>query len=202
VRARNLKPSIFRNELLAVADPLYTLIFQGLWCLADRAGRLEDRPAKIHLEINPGRAYERTVDALAWLTDQGFIQRYEAAGARYILVINFAKHQSPHVKEPNSTLPAPDGNGADTRPAPDQHHTRTSAAALTPDSGLRTADSGLLTPDSQYQSSVARPRARETPKSDGFKKTASDPKPKRNPSSSRGLVPIGEALAGLPAKPP
>ena len=45
MRARNLKPSIFKNELLAVADPLYTLVFEGLWCLADREGRLEDRPA-------------------------------------------------------------------------------------------------------------------------------------------------------------
>ena len=43
-RARNIKPGFFKNEILGVADPLYSLLFEGLWVLADRAGRLEDRP--------------------------------------------------------------------------------------------------------------------------------------------------------------
>jgi hypothetical protein len=130
MRARNLKPSIFRNELLAVADPLFTVLFEGLWCLADRAGRLEDRPAKIHLEVNPGRAFESTVATLGWLAENGFILRYEASGQKFIQVVNFEKHQNPHVKEPHSTIPAPDGYGA----SPVQ-------ISLTPDSGLLTPDS-------------------------------------------------------------
>lgn len=130
MRARNLKPSIFRNELLAVADPLYTLVFQGLWCLADRAGRLEDRPAKIHLEINPGRAFETTTTALAWLADGLFIERYQADGLRFIQVTNFTKHQNPHCKEPDSTIPPPCRHGASTV-----------SALLTPDSGFPLPDS-------------------------------------------------------------
>lgn len=132
MRARSLKPSLFRNELLAVADPLYTLVFQGLWCLADRAGRLEDRPAKIHLEINPGRAFETTATALSWLAEQGFINRYQVADAKFIQVVNFTKHQNPHVREPESSIPAPGEPGASTVPA-----------LLTPDSGLLTPDSPL-----------------------------------------------------------
>jgi hypothetical protein len=130
MRARNLKPSLFRNELLAVEDPLYTLVFEGLWCLADRSGRLEDRPAKIHLEINPGRAFDGTTRSLEWLAVNGFIERYESGGTKYIQVVNFSKHQNPHCKEPASTIPAPDSHSA----SPVQ-------AGLIPDSGLLTPDS-------------------------------------------------------------
>jgi hypothetical protein len=105
VRARNLKPSLFTNELLAVSDPLYAWIFEGLWCAADREGRLEDRPAKLHMKINPGRAFEGTEKSLAWLAENKFISRYEVDGARYIQVLMFWKHQNPHHKEPASTIP-------------------------------------------------------------------------------------------------
>lgn len=109
MRARNLKPGTFKNELLAVADPLYTVIFAGLWCLADREGRLEDRPSKIHLEVNPGRAYERTIESIDWLAANNFIQRYEARGCKFIQVINFHKHQNPHQREVPSEIPPPPG---------------------------------------------------------------------------------------------
>ena len=135
MRARNIKPSLFRNELLAVADPLYTIVFQGLWCMADREGRLEDRPAKIHFDVNPGRPIEGTERSLAWLAESGFIERYEAAGRKFIQVVNFGKHQNPHCKEPASTIPAPCKHGASTVPA-----------RLIPDSGF--SDSGYLIPDS------------------------------------------------------
>ena len=46
-RARNIKPGFFANENLAECDPLARLLFAGLWCLADREGRLEDRPKRI-----------------------------------------------------------------------------------------------------------------------------------------------------------
>lgn len=118
MRARNLKPSLFKNELLATSDPLYTWIFQGLWCLADRAGRLEDRPRRIHLEINAGRAYEGTEAALVWLAENGFIQRYECADAKYIQVLKFEKHQNPHHREPESSIPAPGEPRESPGPAP------------------------------------------------------------------------------------
>lgn len=49
-RSRNIKPGLFKNEVLGVADPIYTILFQGLWVLADREGRLEDRPMRIKAE--------------------------------------------------------------------------------------------------------------------------------------------------------
>lgn len=135
MRARNLKPAIFKNELLAVADPIYTVTFEGLWCMADRKGRLEDRPPKIHFEINPGRAFEVTERSLEWLTENGFIQRYEVGGKKIIQVNAFEKHQKPHVNESGSVLPPP--------PAlvPSEHNQGPKDLALTADSLLLTADS-------------------------------------------------------------
>jgi hypothetical protein len=156
VRARSLKPSIFKNELLAVADPLFTVIFEGLWCAADREGRLEDRPGKLHIEINPGRAFDGTERALAWLAENGFILRYVVAGKKYIHVIEFTKHQKPHVNEKPSVIPAPvSTQGSEPVDLPEvsgttkvasEHNQGDKHLALTPDSGLLTPSS--LTPDS------------------------------------------------------
>lgn len=150
MRARSLKPSLFTNEYLAVSDPLDTVIFAGLWCLADREGKLEDRPAKIHISINPGRAIEGTVKSLCWLAEMGFIQRYEIGGVKYILISAFTKHQNPHVKEKASEIPNP--SGACTIQAPGKHGAKNNLGdgqhALTPDSGLLTPDSRSSLPPS------------------------------------------------------
>lgn len=114
MRARNIKPGLFKNEVLGAADPLLTILFEGLWCLADREGRLEDRPLRIKAEVFP---YRDSLDIHRCLTDlerMSFIQRYEAElpgeqvhKVKVIQVINFLKHQSPHHTEKKSTLPAP-----------------------------------------------------------------------------------------------
>lgn len=107
-RARNIKPSIFKNELLGTRDPLLTLLFIGLWGLADREGRLEHRPLRIKAEIFP----YRTIDAplfngyLTELASLGFIHIYEAGGIEIIQVVKFSQHQAPHKTEKASTLPA------------------------------------------------------------------------------------------------
>lgn len=117
MRARNLKPGLFKNEQLGPADPLYTVIFEGLWTLADREGRLEDRPLRIHAEINPYRTALGTEEALGWLCERGFIVRYRVNGQGYIWIPTFLDHQNPHVREPPSKLPPPEkpktdqGNG-------------------------------------------------------------------------------------------
>lgn len=106
-RARNIKPGFFANEDLAEIEPTGRLLFIGLWMLADRDGRLEDRPKRIKGEIFP---YDNCdIDSL--LNDLhkfGFILRYEVGGVRYIQVTNFAKHQNPHPKEASKGFPAPD----------------------------------------------------------------------------------------------
>lgn len=104
-RVRNLKPGFFANEQLADCCPLARLLFQGLWLHADRDGRLEDRPRRLKAEILP---YDQCdVDTLlSELERGGFIARYVAEETHCIQVLNFAKHQNPHPKEPASSLPA------------------------------------------------------------------------------------------------
>lgn len=83
-RARNIKPGLFKNEVLGVADPLYTLLFEGLWVLADREGRLEDRPLRIKAEILPYRDGIDVDAMLNWLQENGFITR-EPSGSIQIV---------------------------------------------------------------------------------------------------------------------
>ena len=104
-RARNIKPSFFTNEILGQLDPIIGMTFLGLWCLADREGRLEDRPLRIKAELFP---YRESLDVNGYLTvleRSGFIDRYEVDGALYIQVINFEKHQSPHHTEKSKRYP-------------------------------------------------------------------------------------------------
>ncbi len=114
-RARNIKPALFKNEVLGVADPVATLLFVGLWTLADRRGILEDRPLRIKAEVFP---YRDGIDAeglLAWLADHDFIERYSVDGKACIQINNFEKHQNPHKNEEPSDLPDAAGNYAGTQ---------------------------------------------------------------------------------------
>lgn len=130
MRSRNIKPGFFKNEQLAELPVEARLLFAGLWCMADREGRLEDRPKRIKIELFPGDSFD--VDALLnGLHSHRLIERYEAGGARYIQVVNFLKHQHPHQKEPPSTLPK---SGACPVQAQDKTGTSTGVARLIPDS--------------------------------------------------------------------
>ena len=106
MRARNIKPGFFKNDTLAELDFAGRLLFIGLWGIADRAGRLEDRPKKIKAEVFPYD--EVNVDSfLGELARLGFILRYEVEGERYIQIVHFDKHQNPHPREAPSNIPVP-----------------------------------------------------------------------------------------------
>lgn len=107
-RARNIKPSFFSNELLAELPAFDRLLFIGLWCLADREGRLEDRPKRIKMELFPCDSYD-VHSGLADLCAAGFVTRYQVEGHSVVEIVNFHKHQSPHGSEKDSTLPDKDG---------------------------------------------------------------------------------------------
>jgi hypothetical protein len=113
MRSRNLKPGFFKNEILCSMDPLCRILFEGLWCLADKEGRLEDRPTRIRVEILP---YDNCdIDSmLEILASHGFILRYEVNGNKYVQILNFSKHQNPHNTERDSDLPSPLINGSIT----------------------------------------------------------------------------------------
>ncbi len=107
-RSRNIKPAFFLNEDLIELPFETRLLFIGLWTLADREGRLENRPKKIKMALFP--ADEITVSEQLWsLSKFGFIQCYNIHGTDVIQIVNFLKHQTPHGLEKDSLLP--DRNG-------------------------------------------------------------------------------------------
>ena len=172
-RSRNIKPSFFQNEHLAETSPHARLLFIGLWCIADREGRLEDRPKRIKANLFPYEEIniDKLLNELA-SSNGRFILRYKTTDNCYIQVVNFSKHQSPHIKECASTIPEPDlsqtstrqapdiakkdydnkestsGDTINTRQAPDKHQTSTSEESLIPDSLNLIPDSLNLIPDS------------------------------------------------------
>lgn len=106
MRSRNLKPGFFKNDELGRLAPLARLLYAGLWCLADRCGRLKDRPAMIRAEVLP---YDECNidDLLHALHEGGFIIRYEAEGTKCIEIPKFVEHQNPHHREAESVIPKP-----------------------------------------------------------------------------------------------
>lgn len=140
-RSRNIKPSIMENEELADLDPIARLLFIYLWMLADRLGRLEDRPKRI-----AGRAlpYDRDVDVddlLNQLAGAGFITRYSVGDWALIQINNFTKHQSPHVRETASELPCMEQG---ITKAVTKHNLGSAEASP------RSPDSPFLIPDSPF----------------------------------------------------
>lgn len=104
-RARNIKPGIMENEDLAELEPIARLLFVYLWMLADRDGRLEDRPKRIKVKALPYDSEANVDELLDELQSSGFIVRYEADRTRCIQIVNFLKHQKPHSNESASVLP-------------------------------------------------------------------------------------------------
>ena len=104
MRARNIKPGFFKNEELAELPYEGRLLFIGLWCLADREGRLEDRPKRIKGELFSFDSVD--VDKLLnQLASLNLIIRYEVGGLKYIEIPKFSTHQNPHYKENPSIIP-------------------------------------------------------------------------------------------------
>lgn len=93
MRNRIVKEGFFKNCDLGQLSPLARILFIGLWCLADKEGRLWDRPSQIKAEVLP---YDdcNVDELLEKLIEFGFISRYEANGQKCIQVVNFQKHQT------------------------------------------------------------------------------------------------------------
>lgn len=104
MRIRTIKPDFWLHEGLAQLSATHRLLFIGLWMLADKAGRLEDRPKRIAAALFP---YEPAVDVdrmLQDLDEAGLVHRY---GDQLLAIPGFKEHQRPHPKEAASTHPEP-----------------------------------------------------------------------------------------------
>src|SRR6478672_5805162 len=95
-RIRNIKPGIMTNEDLCELGPYAYILFTGLWMLADREGRLENRPKRIKAEAMPmwpDVTWETVEELLDKLCKRGFLNAYEVAGKRYLQVVTWREHQ-------------------------------------------------------------------------------------------------------------
>ena len=102
-----LKPGFFKNEFLLELPFEYRLLFAGLWCLADRDGRMEDRPKRIKMELFPADDVD-VETGLSDLAKLGFIERYEREGKKCLQIVEFKRHQRPHRFEKSWGLPEKD----------------------------------------------------------------------------------------------
>ncbi len=108
-RIRYLKPEFFTDEDLAELPLEARVLYAGLWCYADRDGRLEDRPKYLKAMIFPYDRVEieKNLCLLSKPKNSGrpFIQRYSIEEKNFIQILSWEKHQSPHHTERDSIIP-------------------------------------------------------------------------------------------------
>lgn len=103
------------NEDLCELGPYAYILFIGLWMIADKEGRLEDRPKRIkalamplwsNAEIAGGKPVDNPVEnLLKSLAEKGFIVRYRYGADPFIKILNWDKYQNIHPREPASVIP-------------------------------------------------------------------------------------------------
>ena len=117
-RIRSIKPDFFLDPDLAELDHKARLAFIGLWCHADKSGRLEDEPKKLKVLIFPYELIDMD-KTLAQLSIKPFVIRYQSNNRKYLQIVNFHKHQKPHHTERDSLIPAFDGEITVKEPSKD-----------------------------------------------------------------------------------
>lgn len=110
MRTRVIRPGFFDDFALGRLPHGARLLFIGLWCAADREGRILDIPRRIAAEIYPHDSEGIEADVAKWLAMldcAGVILRYESEGQKCIHIKNFALFQKCHPNEAESRLPPP-----------------------------------------------------------------------------------------------
>jgi len=98
-RARNLKPSFFKDAKVVGCSFPARLLFQGLWCLSDYMGRLKYVPIEVKMELFPADDVD-VQELMGELEKCGLIDIYpDNSGSALVQVLGFAKHQNPHINE-------------------------------------------------------------------------------------------------------
>lgn len=104
-RIRTIKPQFFTSEDIVALTPLARLLYIGLWCEADREGRMHWKPRTFKMRYLPADDCDAVVLADE-LVAAGLVVLY-GDGLAYIP--SFTTHQHVNPRESVSTLPAPPG---------------------------------------------------------------------------------------------
>ena len=98
-----MKPDFFTSEDIVSLTPCARLFYIGLWCEADREGRLAWRPGTFKLRYFPGDNVD--IESIGnELIERRLVVLY-AEGLAYIP--KFLQHQHINPREPASVLPSP-----------------------------------------------------------------------------------------------
>lgn len=108
-RIRTIKPEFFTSDDICALSPLARLLYIGLWCEADREGRLVWTPRVFKRRYLPDDACDADQVA-AELLARGLVVLY---GDGLALIPTFPRHQHLNPREAASKLAAPDDTGAD-----------------------------------------------------------------------------------------
>ncbi|GEM_PF-3202459 len=176
MRIRTIRPEFWESPQIGRLSHHARLTFIGLWNMADREGRLKDRPEHIAIKLFP---YDRLKPAQVdrWLEElarQNLIVRYRVAGEAYIAIPTWRRHQRPHPHEAQSEIPPPPPESCASKnvsfspPPPSTSR----AHELDPDSPSTQASSpsqissdpcALHAPDPEKSSNYELPPAAHTP---------------------------------------
>ena len=168
MRARNIKPAFFQNEILTEIPFAGRLLFIGLWTLADREGRLEDRPKRIKMQLF-AMDHVDVDELLCGLDELGFIERYRRDGGCYIQIVNFTKHQRPHPNESQSVIPPSIEDTTSNHGEPDvqpreEALSTESPFTESPFTDSLNADTGMLIPEIAADAAPLRPVPKPKPR--------------------------------------
>ncbi len=109
-RIRTIKPEFFTSEDIVTLEPLTRLLYQALWCEADREGRLVYKPLTFKIRYFPADDCNIVAMCDALLT-RGLLVLYESAGVMYAYIPTFHAHQHINPREAASQLPEPPKEG-------------------------------------------------------------------------------------------
>jgi hypothetical protein len=104
-RIRCIKPEFFFSESLKQCSRDARLFFIGLWTLADREGRLQWSAGKVKAQVFPYDDDIKIHELAEELVRVGCLTIYEVDAKAYAWIPEFKKHQRPHVREAESSVP-------------------------------------------------------------------------------------------------
>lgn len=108
-RIRTIKPEFFTSDDICALSPLARLLYIGLWCEADRKGRLVWMPRAFKRRYLPDERCD--IEALAGeLVGRGLVRLY---GEGHAWIPTFLRHQHVNPREAASVLPAPTDDSLD-----------------------------------------------------------------------------------------
>lgn len=113
-RIRTVKPEFFTSESVLSVSPLARLFFIGLWCEADRDGRLKWKPKTLKFRYLPGDPVN--IEKLCTELEQAeMIVTYTIDNNDYCEIPSFKSHQVINNREKESELPSRDSDASTTR---------------------------------------------------------------------------------------